>query len=271
MIVLSPNARNADRAGYADAVAIWQQFLNLTVDRDFGAITAEATRAFQAANGLEPDGVVGAETYKAAMSRGFVPAPADAGMAAQIALLKAAFAEFGVTDPIQRAGIAAIDLGESGMKPQTESGWGGTSNARIRSVFGSRVSTLSDEELDRIKASDEDFFNHVYGGAFGRAQLGNTHPGDGYKYRGRGVNQLTGRGNYARYGTLLKNVDLIGNPELANDPATAARISVVYMRDRIARGSSWEAMKRAVGNAVASTEAVKNDAFARFQADATFA
>jgi predicted chitinase len=271
MIVLSPNARNADRAGYADAVALWQQFLNLTVDRDFGAITAEATKAFQAANGLEPDGVVGAETYKAAMKQGFVPAPADAELGNQIALLKAAFVEFGLTDSLERAGIAAINLGESGMRPRTEGGWSGTSNDRIRAVFGSRVADLSDHELDGIKASDEDFFNLVYGGAFGERNLGNTQPGDGFKYRGRGLNQLTGRGNYDRYGKLLKNADLIAYPDLANDPAIAARISVVYMKDRIKPGSSWDAMKRAVGNEVASTETVKDQAFAAFQASREFA
>ena len=290
MFVLRHNAPNAGQAGYADAVALWQQFLidrgldrpvvggtqrELTADRDFGAITDQATKDFQAANGLEADGEVGEGTYKAAIKLGFVPGPepeaaADTGMTDQIALLKAAFTEFAVTNPMERAGIAAINLGESGMRPRTEGGWSGTSNDRIRTVFGSRVADLSDEELDRIKASDEDFFNLVYGGAFGRANLGNTEPGDGFKYRGRGLNQLTGRGNYARYGKLLKNVDLIGNPDLANDPATAARISVVYMKDRIKSGSSWEAMKRAVGNAVASTEAVKDAAFAKFQADGTF-
>jgi predicted chitinase len=290
MLVLRRNASNQGQAGYADAVALWQQFLiargldrpvvggtrrALTVDRDFGAITDQATKDFQAANGLEADGKVGEGTYNAAIELGFVPGPtpkeaADTGTTDQIALLKAAFAEFGVTDPVERAGIAAINLGESGMKPRTEGGWSGTSNDRIRAVFGSRVADLSADELNRIKASDEDFFDLVYGGAFGQANLGNTEAGDGFKYRGRGLNQLTGRGNYARYGNLLKDVDLIGNPDLANDPATAARISVVYMKDRIKPGSNWEAMKRAVGNAVASTEAVKDAAFAKFQADGTF-
>ena len=288
MITLRENAPNRGQPGYADAVALWQQFLiargldrpevdgeqkQLTVDRDFGGITAQATKDFQASAGLEPDGEVGEGTYKAAMALGFVPpaAPAGGDLEAQKALLRAAFDEFGVTDPVERAGIAAINLGESGMRPRTEGGWSGTSNSRIKAVFGSRVANLSDDELDGIKASDEDFFNLVYGGAFGRANLGNTEPGDGFKYRGRGLNQLTGRGNYARYGKLLKNVDLIADPDLANDPATAARISVAYMKDRIKPGSSWEDMKRAVGNAVPSTEAVKDQAFAELQASGEFA
>jgi predicted chitinase len=292
MITLGQSSRNRGGPGYADAVAAWQRFLiaqglnqpvvdgqtrQLIADGDFGPTTAQATRAFQTAHGLDPDGTVGPRTLAAATARGFsapaAPSPtaSDDAMKAQKDLLRAAFDEFGITDPLQRAAIAAINLGESGMKPRTETGYGGKSNARLRALFGSRVANLSDDELTRIKASDQDLFNLIYGGDFGRANLGNTEPNDGYTYRGRGLNQLTGRGNYDRYGRLLKNVDLIGNPELANDPAVAARISVVYMKDRVAKASTWDEMKRAVGNAVEETEVVKDRAFAAFQASGEFA
>ena len=48
----------------------------------------------------------------------------------------------------------------------------------------------------------------------GRKDLGNTVKGDGVRFKGRGVIQLTGRANYAAYGKLL-GVDLVGNPSLA--------------------------------------------------------
>ncbi len=53
----------------------------------------------------------------------------------------------------------------------------------------------------------------VYGGDWGRKNLGNTQPGDGYNYRGRGLIQLTGRANYARTGpTYETNPDLVMTP-----------------------------------------------------------
>jgi len=60
--------------------------------------------------------------------------------------------------------------------------------------------------------------NKVYGG---RADLGNTEDGDGWRFAGKGLIQLTGRNNYKTCGDAL-GVDLIANPELLIEPEYAA-------------------------------------------------
>ena len=83
----------------------------------------------------------------------------------------------------------------------------------------------------------------------GRADLGNIHPGDGARYHGRGFIQLTGRVNYRGYEQKL-GVPLEEQPELALDPAVAARILGRYFKDRgiaaDARKGDWQAVRRKV-------------------------
>ena len=65
----------------------------------------------------------------------------------------------------------------------------------------------------------------------GRADLGNTQPGDGPRYKGRGLIQLTGRSNYQTYGAKL-DIDLINKPELAAEPKIALIIACQFWKQR---------------------------------------
>lgn len=59
--------------------------------------------------------------------------------------------------------------------------------------------------------------------------LGNTQPGDGKRFKGRGPIQLTGRANYQKFGDLL-GVDLVGQPELAAAPELAFKTAGLYWK-----------------------------------------
>ena len=63
-----------------------------------------------------------------------------------------------------------------------------------------------------------------------RADLGNTQPGDGRRYKGRGLIQLTGRANYRKYGNLL-GLNLEDDPEIAAEPVTSLKIACAFWQD----------------------------------------
>jgi hypothetical protein len=70
-------------------------------------------------------------------------------------------------------------------------------------------------------------------------RLGNTEPGDGYRYRGRGYVQITGRANYARLKEVLglgPDEDLAADPDQALRPIIAYRIMSVGMRTGLFTG-----------------------------------
>ncbi|MEJ8573085.1 peptidoglycan-binding protein [Microbaculum marinum] len=105
---------------------------------------------------------------------------------------------------------------------------------RLLAVFGvGRHSAGIDEaEARRLAHRQEEIAERVYGlgNLHKAAELGNVKAGDGYKYRGGGLMQTTGRYNYRRMGSL-SGVDFETNPELIVSAAHALKPAVAEWRE----------------------------------------
>ncbi len=101
---------------------------------------------------------------------------------------------------------------------------------RLMAVWPSRFPTLA--IADQYARQPRKLANFTYGG-----RMGNREPNDGWRYRGRGWLQLTGRSNYRRAGWVV-GVDLEAQPDLARKPGPAWQIAAHYLATRKRRGKT---------------------------------
>jgi len=94
--------------------------------------------------------------------------------------------------------------------------------ARLDAIF-SAVAGIDDARA-LIKRGPEAIANRVYANRLGN---GDEASGDGFRYRGSGYKQLTGRSNYREIGEIV-HLDLEGDPDLARKPEPAARIAFAF-------------------------------------------
>jgi predicted chitinase len=87
----------------------------------------------------------------------------------------------------------------------------------------------------------------------GRKDLGNTQPGDGKRFKGRGPIQLTGRANYAKYGQLL-GLDLVNNPTMAATKEVGFRIAGQFWKlnglNELADQQKFETITRRINGGI---------------------
>jgi len=93
---------------------------------------------------------------------------------------------------------------------------------RLDFVFGAVKGV--DDARALIKLGPEAIANRVYAGRLGN---GNEASGDGWRFRGSGYKQLTGRKNFRDIGAKIA-MDLENNPDLVRQPLTAARVAFAY-------------------------------------------
>lgn len=136
----------------------------------------------------------------------------------------------GITNHFSQGAILSIALKESNLNyAASEVSYKTTSNERIRAIF-SKTKVLSEATINSLKANTKAFFDFVYNGIAGNGAT------DGYKFRGRGYNQLTGRGNYRANGKKI-GYDLEFNPDLlSTNPTVAADSLIQYFIDTFETG-----------------------------------
>lgn len=214
----------------------WPQHENINPEQ-FSSAATDVTLANRSADGIAPNPNTGLQetanqpeivpgTCNPAFAKDINSSSAQAGIAA----IKAACAKYGLTSPNAVAALLGIAGGECGWRLVEENF--NYSSSRLLQVFPSVFK--GDQALAQQYAGNPNNslpeFLYGYNTSKGKG-LGNTQPGDGGKYIGRGYIQLTGRGNYARYGAMVGQ-DLLSNPQLLNTPSIAAEVSVKYLLDR---------------------------------------
>ena len=137
--------------------------------------------------------------------------------------LNNAFIKYHITDINEKAMFLAQTTHESNNYKRLEESFN-YSPKRLFEVFRKRVGSLENAKklCDEGAKAIADF---VYGGRLGNAK------DEGYKYRGRGIIQLTGKNNYEYYGKKI-NIDLVNNPNLAKEPDTAIEIALLFWKEK---------------------------------------
>lgn len=151
----------------------------------------------------------------------------------------------GIMDNVKRAScfLATCHVETGGFKQATE-GLNYAADALIKLFGRHRISEADAKKFGRIDAEvrkrtgwnlpdqpahQNAIANILYGGEWGRVNLGNTQPGDGWKFRGRGGHMTTGRANYMRLSKAWKgDLSLLDNPELVAEPQGWVASAIVF-------------------------------------------
>lgn len=139
--------------------------------------------------------------------------------------ITAAMKEFVITAPLDQAMFIAQMGHESGGFTRLVENLNYATESLVPTFGKHRITAQQAAALGRTatqSANQRAIANLVYGGEWGKKNLGNQVAGDGWKYRGRGLKQITGVSNYRKCGLALK-LDLVTQPELLEQDENAAR------------------------------------------------
>lgn len=209
-----------------DDVKKLQEKLGLTADGIFGNGTATKVKEWQAANGLTADGIVGDGTWSkmfgttttqpAQVVKEDVVIPVSSEFKLQnlkghvpdavIAQIPETAKKFNITNPLRLAHFLAQCGHESGGFKSVSENLNYSADG-LKKIFGKYFPGNLNESYAR---QPEKIASRVYGSRMGN---GDESTGEGYKFRGRGYIQLTGKNNYTNFAKFIGE-DTVSNPDL---------------------------------------------------------
>ena len=192
---------------------------------NFGPKTEQAVKEFQAKNGLPADGIVGDATWAKIMGKGAPKPQAEAPIVpvgglkldklkghipdAVIQMIPDTAAKFQINTPLRLAHFLAQCGHESGGFKATQENL----NYSAKGLMGIFKKYFPTEAIaNAYQRNPQKIANKVYAS---RMSNGDEASGDGYKFRGRGYIQLTGRANYTEFGKAIGE-DIATNPDVVS-------------------------------------------------------
>lgn len=156
--------------------------------------------------------------------------------------IERAFDTWRIDTPTRRAAFIAQCAHESQLFSRTVENMN-YSAERLLVVFRKYFATLDDARA--YARNPQAIANRVYGG-----RMGNTHPNDGWSFRGQGLIHLTGRRNIERYAHATQRFEVIEQPWLLQQPKYAADSAGWFWYDNslnpLADRAAWELLTKRI-------------------------
>ena len=194
-----------------------QEKLGTTADGDFGPGTEKLVKEWQAANGLTADGLVGDGTWAKMFGSAPVAAPVVSGTLkleklkghvpdSVIVQIPDAATKFGITTNLRLAHFLSQCGHESGGFKAVSENLNYSADGLVK-IFGKYFNATTAAGYAR---NPEKIASKVYASRMGN---GDEASQEGFKFRGRGYIQLTGKENYTKFGKFIGE-DIASNPDL---------------------------------------------------------